>query len=193
MYRTVTALELAWLNVTVNSTASPSSAVAAGSMVSVGLPSSSSIVPVAVFGVPSSAFVDGLDSVTVNVSSSSCVVSPAVAIETVPVVLPAVTVSVPLAAVKSAPPGADASRVAVSPASTVAEYSTVTSLDDSASSSTVKTTAEPSVAVASSIVSAGSAGVNAVISPDAGPSARPAFVAITRTVYAVALARPVRR
>ena len=79
----------------------------------------------------------------------------------------------------------------MSPASTVAEYSTVTLLDAARFNVTVKTTAEPSVADASAIVSSDSTGVNAVVSGDAGPSARPAFVASTRTVYAVPPARPV--
>ena len=60
--------------------------------------SSSVMVPVAVFGVPSSAFVDGLDSVTVKVSSSSSSVSSVVAIVNVPCVDPEPRVSVRLAA-----------------------------------------------------------------------------------------------
>ena len=69
-------------------------------------------------------------------------------------------------------------------------YSTVTSPAAARLNVTVNATPAPSVAVASSIVSAGSAGVS-VISADAGPSSSPAFVAFTRTVYAVSLARPV--
>ena len=98
MYCTVTAPDDAGLRVTVNSTSSPSAAVAADSMVSVGVPSSSSIVPVAVFAAPSSAFDDGLDSVTVKVSSSSAVVSGVVAIVSVALVEPAPRVSVRLTA-----------------------------------------------------------------------------------------------
>ena len=99
MYCTVTALELAWLRFTVNSTPAPSSA-SASSMLTVGVPSSSTMVPVAVFALPSFAFVDGLASVTVNVSSFSSVVSGVVAIVNVPCVVPASRVNVrPLAAV----------------------------------------------------------------------------------------------
>ena len=69
-------------------------------------------------------------------------------------------------------------------------YCTVTAPAAARLNVTVNATPAPSVAVASSIVSAGSVGVS-VISADAGPSARPAFVASTRTVYSVPLARPV--
>ena len=55
--------------------------------------SSFSMVPVAVFGVPSAAFEEGLASVTVRVSSPSWLLSSPVATEMVPVVCPARTVS----------------------------------------------------------------------------------------------------
>ena len=95
----MTSPELAWLRFTVNSTPSPSSA-SASSMLTVGVPSSSTMVPVAVFALPSAAFADGLASVTVNVSSFSSVASGVVGIVNVPCVVPAPRVSVrPLAAV----------------------------------------------------------------------------------------------
>ena len=55
--------------------------------------SSFSMVPVAVFGVPSPAFEEGSASVTVNVSSPSWLLSSPVATEMVPVVCPARIVS----------------------------------------------------------------------------------------------------
>ena len=69
-------------------------------------------------------------------------------------------------------------------------YCTVTSPTAARLNVTVNATPAPSVAVASSIVSAGSVGVT-VVSGDAGPSSNPAFVAFTRTVYAVPLSRSV--
>ena len=124
-------------SVTVNSTGAPSVADASATP-SVGGSSLSVIVPVAVAS-PRVAF-DGLDRVSVKVSSGSSRSSSSVATATVAVVSPGMTVSVPLAAVKSA------GEVALS--SVVAQF-TATSRPLAADSVTGNSTGAPSAAVAS--------------------------------------------
>ena len=115
--------------------------------------SSSVIVPVAVGSAASVTF-DGLDRVSVKVSSSSSVVSSIVATVTVSSVTPGMKVSVSLAAVKSV------SEVAVPPV--VAQF-TVTVWPLAADSVTVKVTPLPSVPEASATLTDGGSSSSSMV------------------------------
>ena len=93
LYCTVTSAPAAYSRVTAKSTLDPSAPVPSVTLIS-GLPSLSRMVAVADVVVPSAAFDDGLDRVTVKVSSSSASESSVVAMLIVPDVSPAAMVSV---------------------------------------------------------------------------------------------------
>ena len=94
LYSTVTSASVAALMLTAKLTSEPSTAVPPVTPTT-GLPSSSRIVPVAEVSVPRSALDDGLDSVTVKVSSFSSALSPVVSMLIAATVSPAGIVSVP--------------------------------------------------------------------------------------------------
>ena len=137
LYCTVRSDAVAWFRLTVNARLVPS-APEAPAMLTCGLPSLSRMVPVADVTVPRLALDEGLDRVTVKVSSSSAVVSSAVATVKVARVSPAGMVSVcALAAVKS-------SADAVSDVAIEVLYCTVAAPGRANSSETVKVTFPPS-------------------------------------------------
>ena len=124
MYFTVTASVSAGVRVTVKIMVSPSTAEAA-EMLRSGTWSLALIVPVAETVAPKAAFDEGFDSVSVNVSADSSSVSSVVPILMVPVVCPAVIVSVWLLAAVKSP------VEAVSSAAMEVSYWTVTFADGS--------------------------------------------------------------
>ena len=146
---TVSAATVEPVRDSVNAAAVPSATAGPASIVTTGR-SSSSIVPVAVASAASAAFVDTPESVTVNVSSASLVVSCAVGTSNVPDGWPAVTLTVPVVVVPRS------AATAVSPLSIDAVQVAVTSAAAAADSVAVKVTSPPSVAAASATLSVGS-------------------------------------
>ena len=114
------------------------------------------IVPAAVGSVASVAF-DGLDSVTVKVSSGSSRVSCSVATVNVAIVSPGMKVSVSFAAVKSVP------ETAVSPVSADVAQFTVTVLPLAGDSVSVKVAGLPSVAAASATLTVGGSSSSVIV------------------------------
>ena len=144
---TVTVLPLAADSATVKARGSPSVAETSPTL-TVGGSSSSLIVPLAVTCVPSCAFDDGLDSVTVKVSFSSSMVSCAELIAHDPDVEPIWIVAVLLSLARSA-------AAAVSPVSNDAMHCTDTISPGAADSVSGNLISEPSVAEAFPTLSVG--------------------------------------
>ena len=176
---------------TVSATFALSDCRTSAAMLMVGGASSSSMVPCAVASVAISAFDDGLDSVTVKVSSGSSVMSSSVDTVTVAVVSLAVMVSVPVAADRSV-------KSPVSAVSSVASDAVQVAVTSAAAASdrlTVKATPWPSSASASPMLSAGRPSSSSIL-PSAvtvvAPPAKSALVALDSVSVKVSSSSSVR-